>query len=394
MNKVPMSVTCAALLALAGCAHYGQPEAPLSPQELLSGAALVPGQPAEPPPRAEDVIALDDEMRAFLQRHVSAPRTSDGKLRSLLAGMTTLGLSGIDYSLEATRTARETFYARQANCLSFTMLFMAFAREAGLQAAYQIVEVPPSWTSSEADLVISSNHINTLVRTANRSEYIVDFNLMQYQGNYPRYEITDDHVLALFYNNLGAEALVAGDQWQSFLYFKAALETYADAPGPWVNLGLLYQRQGLLTHAETAYLRALAADPRHGSALGNLVGLYLAMGEEERAEHYSRRARHYQQRNPYYHYVLARGAYEDGRLYDALDNLRRAIRLKGDEHEFHYLEGMVYLELDDPRKAATSLGRARDHAHRQDVRIRYDEKLRMLAGERTAAETLPSPALR
>ena len=49
---------------------------------------------------------------------------------------------------EITRTASETFRARRGNCLSFSNMFVAMARDVGLDVQFQEVEIPPDWTST------------------------------------------------------------------------------------------------------------------------------------------------------------------------------------------------------------------------------------------------------
>ena len=139
----------------------------------------------------EEAVALDDEMRAFVApyRAIGDPAM---KLRRLLEGMRDRGLFAMSYSDSFTRSASRTFHERQGNCLSFTMLFVALARAAGLDARYQAVDVPPTWTNDN-ELLVIANHVNTAVNqgysratTAGSSEpfprapfdrkVIVDFN--------------------------------------------------------------------------------------------------------------------------------------------------------------------------------------------------------------------------
>ena len=82
---------------------------------------------------------------------------------------------------EVTRTASDTFHDRQGNCLSFTMLFVALAREAGLTANYQSVQVQPTW-ANDGQVVIAS-HVNAVVRTGFGEETVVDFNIRAATGD-------------------------------------------------------------------------------------------------------------------------------------------------------------------------------------------------------------------
>ena len=85
--------------------------------------------------------------------------------------------------------------------------------------------------------------------------------------------------------------------------------------------------------------------------------------------------RRYQEQNPYFFHWRAKLAYSEDRLKDAKTLVRRAIRLKSDEHLFYHLEGLVYYKLGDRERAARSFTKAIEHAIHKDVRQRYNTKL-------------------
>jgi Flp pilus assembly protein TadD len=370
---------CILALIAAACATPSPRSAALTQAELLSGAAI-DVDPTPAPISREDAFALDEEMRAFVAAQIGDSRMQDAILHKLVAGMKDVGLFSLDYAHSATRTSRATFHDRQANCISFTMLFVALARDAGLDATFQIVDVPPMWFN-ESDLVVIGKHINAWVDLPFGDDYVVDFNLADFKSHYSRRGVTDDYALGLFYNNLGAEALMRKEYDLSFRYFREALATEPSIPDAWANLGLMYARLGRYEHAEAAYLQALAIESHERTALTNLASLHAALGNEELAEAYRERIRSYQQRNPYYHYAVAREAFEQRRFEDALTALKRAVRLKRDDHEFYNLQGRVHLELGERPSAANSFIRARDHADTSDIRAEYDARIRALAQE-------------
>jgi tetratricopeptide (TPR) repeat protein len=335
--------------------------------ELIAGAAFpfAVDAPIAVPSR-DDAFGLDAEMLAFVAT-TAAIRDPRRKLVALLRGMEARGLFSLDYD-ETTRTARGTFHGRQGNCLSFTMLFVALARAAGLTATYQSVIVPPTWVNDGQ--VVIANHVNTIVRTAFGEDTVVDFNIREYEGRQKSRKLDDDYALALFYTNLGAEALLRNDYPVSAAYFRAAAGVYPEMAGLWVNLGVLYARHGLLEQAESAYLYALDADANAESALANLAVAYRDLGEPELAAEYQERVQKYRERNPYYHFALATQAYEEGRLPDALAALRKALRLKHDESEFHSLRGQVQEDMGRIGDATQSFVRAREYAEAEKARPR------------------------
>jgi Flp pilus assembly protein TadD len=374
-----------ALGLAAACSTLGPRPPALTQTALLSGAALSASPPLAAPITPAEVFGLDQAMRAFVATEVGGANDPGIKLQKLLTGMKGRGLFALDYTANQTRTPRATFDELQGNCLSATILFVAFAREAGLDASYQIVDVPPSW-SDEADLVVVASHINALVETRTGRDYIVDFNLESYGDRYEKREVDDSYVLALFYNNLGAEALIRKEYDLSFRYFRAAIEVHPSIAASWANLGLLYSRQGFHAHAEAAYLQALAVNPREQPALTNLVSLYTTLGKRELADAYRERIRRYQKRNPYYHYAVAQAAYREQRFEDALVAVKRSVRLKRDEHEFYFLQGLAYAELGRRERAEKSFVRATQYAQPAEVRARYAATLQALGDPPAASQ--------
>jgi tetratricopeptide (TPR) repeat protein len=355
----------AVLTATESFAATSPREPAFAADELLAGTTLpFSADTSITIPSRDDAFGLDSEMRAFVAATVDM-RDSRKKLVALLKGMEDRGLFSLDYD-ETTRTARSTFHDRQGNCLSFTMLFVGLARAAGLTATYQSVSVPPTWANDGK--VVIGNHVNTRVRTAFGEETVVDFNIRQYELEQRSRRVDDDYALALFYTNLGAEGLLRGEYPVSLVYFRAAAEAHREMAQLWVNLGVLYAHHGLLEQAEAAYLHALEVDEREQSALANLAVVYADLGELDLAADYRERVQNYRDRNPYYHFAVATLAYDEGRLPDALDALRKALRLKHDEADFHSLRGRVLEAMGRVNDATQSFVRAHEYAEAEKAR--------------------------
>jgi Flp pilus assembly protein TadD len=248
------------------------------------------------------------------------------------------------------------------------MLFVSLARAIGLQAGYQSVVVPPTW-SNDGQVVVAS-HVNTTVRTRRGEQTIVDFNIRPYRSDQRSRRVSDSYALGLFYTNLGAEAMLRDDHAAALLYLREAATVRRDIAGIWINLGVLYARHGRYEHAEAAYLRALEVDGDEPSALTNLALVYEALGETALAEEYRGRVRGYRERNPYYHFAAATRAFEEQQFDDALASLRKALRLKPDDHEFYELRGRVEAALGKSRNATESFERARAYAEAEQLRAR------------------------
>lgn len=381
------------VVLLGACTAQGPTRPALTDRELLSGAPFAGTIDPAPPITAAQASALDGDMRAFVTASIGAAVDPRVKLMRLFESMKRDGLFRLVYSGIETRPADVTFRERRGNCLSFTMMFVALAREADLGVKYQMVEVPPSW-SSETELIVVRNHISAMVKTGSDSNTLVDFNLFDAKANYPRRVVDDAYVLGLFYANLGAEALVDKEYELAFRYLRESARVAPRGVAAWVNLGALYSRLGASDYAEASYLHALGIQPSNRSALNNLARVYLARGDTVLAEVYTQRVRRYQDANPYFHYSLARDAYLNGRFDQTLDEIRRALRLKRDDHEFYLLQGRALLGMNRADAAQAAFDRGREYAEPSITHAEYDAQVIALAhpAERVDAQTANASA--
>ena len=355
------------LVFLGACTASSPRRSAISDEELLSGRALDPSfTVSKPVVSMDDAFALDGEMQEFVRQVRDFGGDSSARVLRLLQAMKQRGLFSLEYNEAFTHTVSATFHERRGNCLSFTMLFIALARETGLHARYQLVDVPPQW-NLDSDLVVIANHVNAVIDSRTDKDLVVDFNKTNFHGNFVTHRIDDAYAAALFYTNLGAEAMLQRDYPQSFTLLREAVHARADVAPPWVNLGVLYGRQGLYEYAEASYLHALQIAPQERSALANLVGIYEELGDNERAAEYRERVRRYQDINPYYHYARAQKSYHDKQYEDTLAELRRAIRLRDDESVFYTLQGEALTALGRGDEAKKSFARATENDRTQSL---------------------------
>ena len=362
-------LACPTALAETGDRH-------ISPEELLAGTAL--GLGPDPPVivGGDEVMALSDDMREFLENHVSRRAGTPIKLRQLTDAVFNEEIFGLEYN-EVTRTAAETFAARQANCLSFTFMLVVLARGVGLDANFQEVEIPSDW-SFAGDTYILNRHINIRVefKVGVIPDVIVDFNIPDLQADYDVHLVSDRRALAHFFNNLGAELMQNGETAAAFYAIHRAITENDQSFAPaWDSLGTLYRRKGLPYHAEAAFLQALKIDKSDLTAMSNLTSLYDRRGEPKLAARYRNKVNSHRMRNPYYRFQLARVAYhlEDYDL--AINHLRYALQKVKQEDRFCALLGLVYLQMGEEEKSRRWMARAEEYAESEKMKGIYSSKI-------------------
>lgn len=341
----------------------------------ILAALLVPSVAASDTalPDRDQVMRVPPELRAQVhERVVDRSRSKEQRLHLLADFVFSEDGLALEYESGNTRTVEQAWRSGKVNCLSFSLLFVALAREAGLEAQVQEIDKVLAWYQEEG-IVYNSSHVNVGVR-AGRKRHTVDVGRGAIIARHRPVAISDERALAHFYGNRGAELMAAGEMDAARAHMEAAIALDPDYATNWSNFGVLHLRSGDAAAAERAYLRALGLDPVHSAALFNIVGLYRRNGNARRAAEFQARLEKAQLADPFHQFLLA-NAYESRGEYErAVDHYRRAIRLHGKEHRFHFGLARTYLLMGEKRRASRSLARARALSDDED-RARYQAKL-------------------
>lgn len=304
-------------------------------------------------------MAVPPELHALLRQQVIAVggsgRSRLERLTALLTGKPP-GL-GIAYSADATLTVDEAYRTRKANCLTFTLLIVALAREAGLQAYGQELDDVVTWSEGN-DIAYRLNHVNAGIAIG-RSHLTVDAAADQVMGRDAPKPISDQRLLALYYNNRTAELLAGASAAAAVPYAAMALQLAPRYANGWVNAGVVELFQGDPQAAERDYLKALALDADNEAALLNLVALYRKNGDEARHAIYARRLEKVQVKDPYFHFLKAQDDEKRGDYAGAVEHFRRAIRLYDRDPRFYLGLAYAYQQLGEVRDAQRAMARAR-----------------------------------
>jgi Flp pilus assembly protein TadD len=327
---------------------------------ILAWSVAVPALVApavSPMPRPEQVMAVPPELHTQLQQQVIAAGGSERSRLDRLADFLfkKSGL-GMQYSADVTLTVEQAYRTRKANCLTFTLLTVALAREAGLQAYGQELDDIVAWRVDD-NIIYGFNHVNAGF-TIGRSRLTVDVARDLVMARNPPKPISDQRLLALYYNNRVAELLAGASPAAAAPYMAMALQLAPRYAGAWANAGVFYLRQGDPRAAERNYLKALALDPASASALINLVTLYRNNGDEARRVIYARRIEELQMKNPYFQFLQAEDDEKQGDYAAAVKHYRRAIRLYDGDSRFYLGLAHAYQQLGDERHAQRAMNHA------------------------------------
>jgi Tfp pilus assembly protein PilF len=304
-------------------------------------------------------LRLTEEMELFLKKRIRVRLDERETVQLLMDAI--LGPRGLalEYADNRTKSAAETFESRSGNCLSFTLLFVAMARQLGLNAHFNEVMEVMGW-DRRGSVVWNSRHMIAEVSTP-PGYVLVDF-LPEAEKRYRDVRrISDERTLAHYYNNLGAEALAGGGVETALDYFGKALEQDPSFTPAWVNRGAAYRRRGDDALSEASYRKALEIDPSDVTAASNLVGLLHSTGRGVEAQAYAETVRRFRWRNPFYHFSRGLVAARADDLAAAKVHFKRAVRRRRSDPAFHAELAEVLIGLGEPRRACRSLRKAIKH---------------------------------
>jgi tetratricopeptide (TPR) repeat protein len=335
--------------ALAGCASGRVSQ---TASERLRRALDQLGLPAQ----VGAPLEPDEEIRRWAAERSDLVGSPEERLERLLQALLDRDGTRFVYTSGETTTVVETWRTGRANCLAFSQLFVVLAREIGLEAYFLRVRDVASF-EREGDLVVSSDHVTAAWGPA-PARRVLDFTARPVRDYHQVEPLGDLSALALYYSNVGAERIRAGEVRAAIEALETATRIDPGLADGWVNLGVARRRLADLDGAEAAYRRALEADPEVAAAYHNLAALLELRGRSEEARGLRRLADRRSNRNPWSYLALGDWALGEGRVADAERFYRRARDLAPDNPEPLAALGRAALEAGRERDARRLLRKA------------------------------------
>ncbi len=333
-----------------------------------------------------EIFALDDDMRNMVHEKLLNQLTAQQKARVLLEHLFDEENIALSYDGNANITARQAYHSKSANCMSLTILAYALAEEAGMNISFQEVDVPEYWVSNGRYSLLTG-HVNLLVKESkavNRriiwgeKATQIDFDPYVSKKDFPAKVIKKHTLLAMFYNNKGAEALVNNNFYKAYQYIKVATETDPLFAAAWGNLGVLYKLTGDYQMAESVYRKAISLDEDNLNALGNLALLFNKQGRNNEAQPIEDYLYKLRIRNPYYHALLGSEAFIKRSYQASIKHYKKAIQLDDEQHEFYFGLAKAYYKQNNFTLAKRSLTKAVALTKAKDTQRQYVAKLNFL----------------
>jgi tetratricopeptide (TPR) repeat protein len=322
--------------------------------------------------KAEIPFAIDDAIRAAFRKNARLASTEEARTEQVLDFI--FGRLSLSYQLVPTRDAIATFRDRKGNCLSFVNLFVGIAREAGLNPFYVEVTDSQTWNHQQG-LVISQGHIvaGMYLGGALKTFDFIPYSPKVYRAFKP---IDDLTAIAHFYNNLGAESLLAGNMDEAKRLISIAIELAPKFGNALNNLGVCMMHSGDVDHALSYYQQALAVAPLNTMVMTNILHVYQRQGRWDEATELEKKVEDANTGNPFFFVYMGDMALARGDHAKAMEYMVRALRLDDQLPEVHLGMVRAFLATGDLERARHFLSRALKLDAHDEEALKY---ARMLA---------------
>lgn len=332
---------------LSGCAV--PPVAPLPEAQIWQDVAFQ-YQPQWVTETAATLFDLDESVvRSFKTAHRQS-YTTEQRLDQLLSQL--YGQNGIrlSYASGHSTGAAQTWNDKRGDCLSLTILVYSAAKSLGLAPHMQEVRVPMAIDRHDGVDFIN-DHVNVFIRTDDEISIngrslqsggvIIDFDPQAGSRQIGQW-LSEDEILARFFNNRATEFLVQRDDQRAYAYYRSAITADPHFGPAFANLAQLYQRRGLLQQAEQLLRYAIALQGPSYAPLRSMRELLQAQGRAAEAEQYANLLKKRQDEDPYHWLGVGLAAMQRGRFGSAVSALERAAALTSGFEEIHRNLAMAY----------------------------------------------------
>ena len=334
----------------------------------------------------EQIFAISPAMKEYVKVRLDPLISTKAKTRRLISDLFSQTQLDISYQHNANYYPVETFETRVANCMSLTLLSYVLAKEAGLNTRFMNVNVEENWNVFNG-ITQLNGHVNLEITPAYQPgviyplspNYIIDFLPMLNTKIKSKKPLNKSQIIALFYNNKGADALASGKTDLAYQYFKEATILAPNLASLWGNLASFYRRNGYQDQAETLYKHAINLDSSNLTVKENLALLYKLSDRPTLAIALNRQVKEKRKRNPYYHAMRAEEALFHNDPNAALKLFKKAIKLNSREHSFYFGLARAAIMREEYDRAERFLIKARRLAALNSEKRRYDSKISALS---------------
>jgi tetratricopeptide (TPR) repeat protein len=190
--------------------------------------------------------------------------------------------------------------------------------------------------------------------------------------------IDEATVVAMYFNNLAAEALTINHVDEAYWYIRASIDTDPRWMAAYNTLAVLYKRKGMGAEAEAALRHVLVREPLNSQALSNMVLVLSEAGRQPEAEVYAEQLAQVQPIAPYKFFDQGLDAMRKADYATAREYFRKELARAAYVPEFHFWLALADYGLGDVSGAKGEIAKALENSTTSKDKQIYSAKLAWL----------------
>lgn len=305
----------------------------------------------------QDLFKLDRDLEQRLDDPSWRSAPLGVRLKRLLALIFGNEGKNFTYRVGHSTTAAQTWEDRRGDCLSLTVLAYSVARKLGMTALMQEVQTPVIYGRA-GQLDVLNQHVNVLLPhlrgdlmvESTAHDVVLDFE-PDFQAPRRGAPLTEEGIVARYYNNVAVESMARGEHARAYAYFKAAIRAEPGYVSPYGNLAVLYRRAGREREAEVLLRHAVAMGGTSDAALHELHRLLVDQKRDAEAREVAHQLDARQAEDPYHWMSLGLTRLVENNPRDAVRHFERARDIAPTFAEVHRYLAIAYARVGDVGKA-------------------------------------------
>lgn len=233
--------------------------------------------------------------------------------------------TGLDfqYSTNVTLGAEDAYRQRRGDCMAYSTLMTAAARDLGVNVNFVYVSEVPIYYQHQGLFFVSSHIAVGLGEGTHQKVY--DFLAEQTDWKLAYYQrISDADALSLFFNNMAVERMLEGKEAEAEAILAFLLPRTPLVKEVYSNLGVIRMRLG--KHAEALEVLELGISryPLYRPLYTNAILAARRLGDEARAAELEKKGMAVAGKDPYFLFGLGLTAYQNGDFDGAAQRFKEA----------------------------------------------------------------------
>ncbi|HSY27721.1 MAG TPA: tetratricopeptide repeat protein [Burkholderiaceae bacterium] len=329
-----------------------------------------------------DIFALDTGMQTFLDHEVARKEIMEGKVMALYDSLYTSDHKKFAYDAVQTRNAADVFRLQSGNCLSYTIMTAAFAKQLHEPVQFHVVSFGEVWDRSD-NIEFKIGHVNLTVgqasfSTGHDAPKLIDFGAFENTRGEILDDIGEDVIIAMYLNNRAAEALAKNQLDDAYWWARAAMVYTPSYIGAYNTMGVIYSRHQNLIQSELVFRQVLEREPDNVLAMSNQVQVLARLGRTDESSKLAQRLAEIQPNPPYFFFNLGLAAmrahdYEEARL-----EFKKEVNRASYNHQFHFWLALANYYLGNFDETRKQLRVAMENSPNTEQHDLYAAKLEMM----------------